>query len=256
MSTTIYYFSATGNSLKVAKDLSEQVEECRIVRISRDNLSITQDLQSEKIGFIFPIYNFGIPSMVKKFVENLQLKKNTYVFAIATYGGMVGSPFSEIKRALKKKDVNLSAAFTINMPGSDVLLMAPASEEEKSKCFKEEKEHIIKISSIINTRQSCEYKSNAPMDALYKVMYNVSFNPKNMGKNFWTDEKCNGCGICSQACPANNITMKNGKPNWEHQCESCLACIQWCPQNSLQYKKSTVKRGRYHNPDIKLNDFK
>ncbi|WFR58809.1 EFR1 family ferrodoxin [Anaerocolumna sp. AGMB13025] len=216
MSTTIYYFSATGNSLKVAKNLSEQVEECRIVRISRDNLSITQDLQSEKIGFIFPIYNFGIPSMVKKFVENLQLKKNTYVFAIATYGGMVGSPFNEIKRALKKKDVNLSAAFTINMPGSDVLLMAPASEEEKIKCFKEEKEQVLKISSIINTRQPCEYKSNAPMDALYKVMYNVSFNPQNMGKNFWTDVKCNGCGICSQVCPANNITMKNGKPNWGH----------------------------------------
>ncbi len=35
MSTTIYYFSATGNSLKVTKDLSEQLTDTKIIQISK-----------------------------------------------------------------------------------------------------------------------------------------------------------------------------------------------------------------------------
>jgi MinD superfamily P-loop ATPase containing an inserted ferredoxin domain len=255
MNTTIYYFSATGNSLKVAKDLSEQIEDSKIVRISKKNMSISKDTQSEKIGFIFPVYNFGIPVMVKEFIEKLQMNQNAYVFAIATYGGMVGAPFSEIRKILNEKEIRLAAAFTVNMPGSDLLLMPPASEEEQSKCFKDEKEQVSKIAYTIKNRQQSEYKGNAPMSALYKLLYSVSFKPKSLGKNFWTDEKCTGCGICSEVCPASNITMNQGKPNWERQCESCLACIQWCPQKSIQYKKSTIKKGRYHHPDIKLNDL-
>lgn len=255
MSTTIYYFSATGNSLKVAKDLSKQIKDSRIVRISQDNMSITNDLQSEKIGFVFPVYNFGIPIMVRRFIEKLEIKKNSYVFAIATYGGMVGSPFSDIRKILSKKEVELKSAFTVNMPGSDILLMAPATEEEKKKCFQEEKEQVLIISSYINKSQSNGYKINIAMSSLYKALYNISFRPQEMGKNFWVDSNCVECGICSQVCPANNISISHGKPKWEHQCESCLACIQWCPQKSIQYKKVTTKRGRYHNPDIKLNEI-
>lgn len=55
--------------------------------------------------------------------------------------------------------------------------------------------------------------------------------------------------------PANNIVMHDRKPKWEHQCESCLACMQWCPQKSIQYKKATVKRGRYHNPQINVSEL-
>ncbi|NRV63944.1 flavodoxin [Clostridium beijerinckii] len=35
MNTTIYYFSGTGNSLKVANDLSNQLTDSKIVKISK-----------------------------------------------------------------------------------------------------------------------------------------------------------------------------------------------------------------------------
>ena len=82
-----------------------------------------------------------------------------------------------------------------------------------------------------------------------------SFKPYEKDKNFWTDEKCNGCGICLKVCPANNIKMNEGKPQWQHKCEQCVACMQWCPQKSIQYKKVTVKRGRYHHPDIEVKEL-
>jgi MinD superfamily P-loop ATPase containing an inserted ferredoxin domain len=255
MNTVIYCFSATGNSLKVARDLSEQLEDSKIIQISKENMSIFQDTQSDKIGFIFPTYYFGIPVMVRNFIENLQINKRIYVFAIATCDAMVGTSFNQIKKILNKKDNDLSASFTVFMPDSDLILAHPASKEKQTERFKNEKEQIYKIAPAIKSSQHVEYKVNAVMNAFYRFVNTSFFKPKDKDKNFWTDEKCIGCGICSKICPANNIMMYEGKPKWEHQCESCLACMQWCPQKSIQYKKVTVKKGRYQHPDIKVNDL-
>lgn len=254
MNTTIYYFSGTGNSLMVAKDLSERLENSKIVQISKDNMSILKDTQSSKIGFVFPVYLSGMPIMVKTFIENLQINKNTYVFAIATCGGIVGTSLNQIKKILQKKDVKLSASFTIVMPGNDQLLYSPLSKEKQDNLFEKEKNQVSKIASVVTNNQQALCKVNPLITTFGKALYST-FNPKNVSKNFWTDEKCIGCGICSKVCPANNIVMYGGKPKWEQQCESCLACMQWCPQKSIQYKKSTIKRGRYHNPYITATDF-
>ncbi|MBV7275848.1 EFR1 family ferrodoxin [Clostridium sp. PL3] len=255
MNTTIYYFSATGNSLMVAKDLSEQLTDSKIVQISKKNMSISKDTKSDKIGFVFPVYNFGIPVMVKNFIENLQLSKHTYIFTIATCGGMIGAALDQMKKILNKKGIKLAASFSVFMPGSDQLMFQTVSEEEQNKLFKNEKEQVYTIASAIKNGQYVEYKTNAIMSPVYNLLYTATFRPKAMGKNFWTDEKCIGCGLCSKVCPASNIVMYEGKPKWDNQCESCLACMQWCPQKSIQYKKATVKKGRYHHPDIKVNDL-
>ncbi|WP_238917110.1 EFR1 family ferrodoxin [Clostridium sp. YIM B02555] len=254
MSTTIYYFSGTGNCLKVAKDLSEQLEDSKIIQISKNNMSTSEDTQSDKIGFVFPVYFSGIPVMVKNFIENLHINKNTYVFAISTFGGTVGTSLNQIKTLLNKKDIKLSASFGILLPGNDQLLYSPASKEKQDKLFKNQQNQISTIASNIKDNLQVEYKTNPIINTLGKLIYKT-FKPQNIDKNFWTDEKCISCGICSKVCPANNIVMDEGKPKWEHHCESCLACMQWCPQKSIQYKKVTISRDRYHNPDIKVTEL-
>lgn len=86
-------------------------------------------------------------------------------------------------------------------------------------------------------------------------LMNKVFVPNHMDKNFWTDEHCNGCGSCAKLCPVENIIMEYGKPKWLHHCELCLGCIHWCPKVSIQYKKGTLKRGRYHHPKIKIKEI-
>ena len=52
MGTTIYYFSGTGNSLKIARELAEKIEDSILIPIAKvwdlENLEST----SKKIGFI------------------------------------------------------------------------------------------------------------------------------------------------------------------------------------------------------------
>jgi flavodoxin len=73
MRTTIYCFTGTRNSLKIAKDLKNELGDTRIVQICKNNIGITTNADSQKIGVVFPVYFRGLPMMVKKFVENLQI---------------------------------------------------------------------------------------------------------------------------------------------------------------------------------------
>ncbi|MDD5488961.1 MAG: hypothetical protein PHH49_08415 [Candidatus Omnitrophica bacterium] len=34
----------------------------------------------------------------------------------------------------------------------------------------------------------------------------------------------------------------------------CFACINWCPEAVIEYGKGTAGKGRYHHPDVKLED--
>jgi len=56
-------------------------------------MGINIDTESDKIGFVFPVYFRGLPHMVKKFVGDLKTNKNTYFFAVANYGSYAALSF-------------------------------------------------------------------------------------------------------------------------------------------------------------------
>jgi len=74
-------------------------------------------------------------------------------------------------------------------------------------------------------------------------------------KDFWINEKCTGCGNCAKICPVDNIKSENNKPVWLHNCTQCFACLQWCNQQAIEINHNTLKRARYHNPEVKLTEM-
>lgn len=250
MKTTIYYFSGTGNSLKVAKDIAAKLKDTEIIQICRNNV-VNNYVVGNKIGIIFPVYDSGMPLLVKEFVEKLKIRKDAYIFTIVTFGLAAGASIAQLEKLLTYKSLKLSAAFKVKMPGNYQVIYAPYSEKKQKQCFENEHEKITEIVKSINTNEIVKYTGagESIMKAIGGMLY-TTFKPYEKDKNFWTDDKCNSCGTCSKVCPANNIKMITGKPQWQHKCEQCVACMQWCPQKSIQYKKVTVNRGRYHHPDV------
>jgi flavodoxin len=90
MENIIFVFSGTGNSLKVAKDISRELGNCEIVSMAKPYNSTKQ---YDSVGFIYPTYFWGLPRKVIEFVKTIKLdnNKNTYYYAIATYGGSAGN---------------------------------------------------------------------------------------------------------------------------------------------------------------------
>ncbi len=76
----IFYFTATGNSLYIAKELGGELISIPQI-IKNADLNYTAD----EIGIIYPIYQSKAPEIVQKFIKKAKLTA-PYKFAIGTYG--------------------------------------------------------------------------------------------------------------------------------------------------------------------------
>jgi ferredoxin/flavodoxin len=249
----IFFFSGTGNSLKVVKDLAKEMQNCEIVSMGS---SKEYDLQEgyETIGFVYPTYFRGEPLKVREFISNLNLKNNadSYYYAITTCGRYDGNALVHIKNLLKRKNITLHYAKMLDMFSNYVVaydMRDTINEETKQS----EKDFIPIIQSIKNK----ETNKLPAIEPFQEIAYMVlsKFAP-NMDKNYNVSDACVGCGVCEKVCPVDNISLGDDhKPYFKHHCEQCVACIQYCPQQAINYKNKTQNRKRYTNPSIKYTDL-
>jgi len=113
----IYYYSGTGNSLHVARELQKRVQGVTLIPI----VSLLEydiiETKTETVGFVFPINLSTVPVIVRKFVRKLNLSSASYIFAVATRSGYPGPchPYIALQRILSQKYKMLNAYFMINM---------------------------------------------------------------------------------------------------------------------------------------------
>jgi len=256
MKTIIYYFSGTGNSLVVARDIAANIPDAKLIRIMPD---IPTDFNEKtKIGIVFPVYSLGAPAIVKNFIEKINCPKDSYIFSVATCGGSLGHTFSVVEKALAKSGNKLSAAFGLTMPDNFIPFFPIPSQTQQKPMLEKEKEITKKIAT--NIIQEVKIPAPKTMGLLGALLTGIAYplalkHFSKADKKFWPDTKCNGCGVCAKVCPVKNIAIKDNKPTWQHHCELCLACLHWCPQAAIQYGKISPKRGRYHHPELKLTDI-
>ena len=252
MENAIFYFSGTGNSLKVCKDLSIELKNLQIIPIST---VIKEDIKYpiEKLGIVFPVYFAALPPLVADFIRKLNTSKINYIYAIATCNDFSGAALHIVKKILKKKGKSLNLGFSIIMPGNYLPMYPPLPKDKQEERFKLEIQKVKTISKLIDYNQNNEISFLSRILSFMQKRNDKKLHEKD--KNFWVDENCNSCGICEKVCPVENIEIMEGKPQWQHRCQQCLACIHWCPQKSIQYSNKTVEKERYHHPDISLKEM-
>jgi len=255
MTTTIFCYTGTGNSLWVARLIASKLGDTEVISISEH--SDKKIIRPEVVGLVFPVHIWGVPAPVIRFVKTLKGLQPSYMFAIAVHAGQVSNTLIQLKRIMAENNLDLATGFQIAMPSNYIPWGGPGPLEKQNRCFDLAREKIASITVKI------QQKANLPVEKgplwqrlLFTAIYNTSFShvPK-MDKKFWVDDKCNACEICYRVCPAGNITMREGKPVWNHRCEQCFTCLQWCPQEAIQYGKRTPEYERYHHPEISLQDI-
>ncbi len=254
MKTVIYWFSGTGNSLAVAKELAKARGDAELVPMARVLKKMPPP--AARIGLVFPVYGWGPPALVARFVEKLNASPNSYIFSVITYAGNPGGTLTTLQRLLQKRGLNLAAGWGVKMPENyPPLGGAPAPEKQQTINAEAAKKNAQIAMELQRLPRGEIERSSLVWRMLGKVIYPLfQKHVRHADRSFRADEKCNGCSLCAKICPVNNIAMIDGHPSWMGHCEQCYACFHWCPQKAVQFGRSS-KQHRYHHPDVELSDF-
>lgn len=240
----IYYFSGTGNSRHavqvIADNLNDKASDI-VEALGNGNFGSAED---EITGFVFPVYFWGLPEIVKRFASMPQVKNSLgkYVFAVITCGANTGTADKMLEKALGKK---LEYSFSLRMPDNYVVMYDPCTKEKAQKYLRHADKELETICADIKMRKQavCGVSGGKLKSAFVSLLY----NPFRNTKKFHADEKCISCGLCEKLCPDNVIVIEGGKPVWtKKKCQHCTACINRCPVSAIQYGKATESRGRYN----------
>ena len=283
MGTEVYYFSGTGNSLAVARDIAARID-ARLVSMSSviDNERIVID--ADVIGIVFPVYYVGLanlPSIVRRFVMKLENIEAKYIFAVCTFGGGSGPTLKLLDEALRSRGGRLAAGFGVQMPQN--AFNKPLENREKLfnnwRAKKLDSVYEYLVAKKVGHFDSDGLFSKPVVEILISLMnipvlrpffikkiyamagcrtdFNIPFSDVTpfLDRSYYADGHCSHCGICAQVCPVHNIIITEEKPVWQHRCENCLACINWCPQKAIHGYAELPNGRRYHHPDVRLADM-
>jgi ferredoxin/flavodoxin len=253
-----YYFSGTGNSLYLARELAAS--------LGGESLSMAEELrkdsaacETEMLGLAFPLYYGGLPEMVERFVQTVDLSRVRYVVALVTKGGSPGGlALAQLRKILESRGKKLNAGFYVLMPANYIALYDAPPQKRQEKLLARGDAKIKEVSVAARARLDyCEKEVLLP-GLLWKIIYRLwRRKVSSKSKLFRVDSlRCVSCGICVRLCPAGIIRMEEGEPLWEKEgCQECMACIQGCPHQAIQRGKKTESRRRYRHPKVALEEL-
>ncbi len=261
----IYYFSGTRNSRYAAMRLGSLTgEDIRFIP-ERDPYSESINLLKDiTIGFVFPVYSWGVPPIVIDFIEKLPESmiatakdKGIPIWCVATCGDETGMAVKMLDGTLKKRGLSLSGAWSLIMPNVYVLLPGFGTDSKEIE-EKKLRESVARLEHIANKIKDKAWEEDVMIGSwprmktaiVYPLFKKWGVNTK---KWHYTDS-CISCGKCEKACPVGNIAMADGHPRWGSDCTSCCACYHVCPTRSAQYGKTTRKAGQYYFHKSVLDD--
>lgn len=270
MKTVIYYFSGTGNTLFVAKDIAESLKADLVPvasLINQDEIGVEADV----IGIVFPVYYGDLPLLLRDFTGKLTNIENTYIFAICTFGGSAGESFERLKNIIGERGGKVGATYGIHMPQNAFYKFW----EKHEPLYRNWRNKVKTVVINTNEQKKGAFYTNFLFDLIFngiqayvKPRYKKSFARLSGSSedlsveelihlndtSFSVTEECTGCGLCARVCPVNNIEMVNKKPAWRHRCENCIACYNYCPSRAI-LSGIPAKGYYYHHPDITVHDI-
>ena len=244
----IFYFTATGNCLYVAKELDG------------NNISIAQELKKEEldyeddmIGIVSPIYGGELPLIVREFISKAHFK-TSYLYMILTYGmnDSVAGEWAYYYGKIHK--VNFDYIHTLRMVDNYV----PAFDmDEQKQIDKKIDKNLEIIKKEIKIRKQLIPMATKQAKERYEKLSRRPVHINNGSQITINEDKCIGCGMCRNVCPRDNFYLKERKATRKSQtCEFCLACLHHCPQKAIYTAISDINpEARFINEHIKISEI-
>lgn len=246
----ILYFTSTGNSLYVAKQFDAEL--LSIPQMSKEGRF---DFQDETVGIVYPVYDWGLPKLVRKFMERMEIRAS-YVFVIATYGNNAGASLHEADKMLKSRGVHADYFESVLMV-DDYLPLFDIDKQLAELPQKRVDENLARIAREVMDGKKRKPSASPIWRGVSRVMKAVQpLISNNLPRwTFRVNSKCTSCGTCTRVCPVMNVAMAPAQmPEFGSRCESCLACVHNCPKNAIHL---SIERSatRFRNQHVSLKEI-
>lgn len=243
----VFYFTATGNSLAVAKKIGGE-----LISIAQARNEEIKEYKDDVIGFVFPTFGCTVPKIVKEFMAGIKVDAD-YTFAIGTYGNGKGKVMEKAGQIAEEGGYRLDYVNAVLMLDN----CQPQFDIAKQKAKLPEKKVDEQVALIIeDIRQRKHQKLSVTFGDKVGtwICEKLDIEPAdNALKHYYVDENCIKCGTCAKVCPVKNITVTDSVVFSDH-CACCQACIHACPKKALHYKREKNTE-RWRNPDVSLAEL-
>jgi ferredoxin len=193
MSTELYYFSGTGNTPHVSKELSRRLPGSRLVPIAGLATLATIRTEAATVGVLSPLHGMTLPIPVEAFLKRLDPESADYIFAVTTRGGTRSRGVAKMQRILRSKGSQLDASFILDMPSNDPKFKKYRTPRDDGITFSRIRPIVFLLETLVGLGMAFAKHSGA-------------------NKYIYADEKCKGCGTCEKVCPPRKISLEGGGP--------------------------------------------
>ncbi len=256
----IIYFSGNGNSESIAVKLSELLS-APAIKLEHQLLTdpaqnkITPDPTDQTIVWIFPVYSWGIPPVIVRFINECNITDADRLehHLVVTCGDDTGTTATQWRKLLKRRGWKTMSTTSVIMPNTYVLMKGFDTDSDTTARWK-----ITNAQERIKTAYNriISHKDDDLMDTgkfawikshiIYPWFIRHAMSPR----PFHITDDCISCGKCVRQCPMDNITSDiNNRPQWHDNCALCLRCYHRCPTHAIAYGKATKNKHQYPGPD-------
>ncbi len=248
MKVMILYFSATGNTAKIAKVIEEKFTKMGVAVTTSDITSLAGRQQKidlepyQAVVFGAPIHSRRAPRVVREWLRTLDGhgKKCSMFF---TYGGFGVHPTHYSTRQILKEQnfiVVSSAEFlgahTFNFGGWRALEDRPDEidfEVAKEYVERNYKRFAGEDDRILGELEKTEH-TEEQLDSAETLRFKVLTQLPTRG-----GEVCSMCLDCEELCPTGAMEAESGAAEQE-KCIACLACVSNCPEEVLKINDMSI----------------
>lgn len=240
----IHVFTATGNSLHIAKEISDRTKQ-EIVFINSGKVTKDDD---PTVFVVCPVYFYHIPVNVEKYVSQMKIDKSQKVVLVLNYGTTFGNAANDAVKQFSQFGIELNHVFAKKMPENWIVYFKVPEDSVIDQLLSSVPSFVDSMMEHLDDEKHIDdgkFKFMTPMAGWsYQIMRKT--------KKFAAEDSCISCGLCESICPEKIIRITNGKPEWtQPKCLQCLSCIHRCPESSIQFGK-TQRKKRYVNPYVEI----
>ena len=255
--TSIFYFSGTGNTWWVSREMARLLSEREICTRTHSIEQLTTGAatqlmaECDTVGFGYPIYGSDLPGPMEEFIARMEAVEGKRCFVFCTQWLWSGDGARAGAALLTSKGFDVRWGEHFLMPNNVCVAVMPlpfTNERKRIDAVLAKASHRIeRFVEKIGTDRSFR-RGFHPLSNLLGSLQRVPFQrlKGRMQDDIGVDgQRCTRCGYCVSLCPVDNLVEARQSIMTRGQCIFCMRCYNFCPESAITYRRRphNLRRG-------------